>query len=70
MDRESYIITYTNAEEVADWCGGRSVVQHDALDHEATITGVNVPTRDNVQRASVGDMVIRNHDGSFSILKE
>lgn len=58
-----------NADELAEWCGGLPVVQHDALDHSKTTAGLNVPTADGVKRAQVGDTVIREHDGSFRIQK-
>jgi hypothetical protein len=59
-----------NAEMIAQWCGGRAVVQHDALDHDLTSSAVNVPTKEGVKRAQVGDKVIRDDDGSFRIEKK
>ena len=70
MSSESKILTEHNAEEIARWCGGRAVIQHDALDHSVTRPGVNVPVKDEVERAQVGDMVIRNDDGTFQIFKQ
>jgi hypothetical protein len=70
MTSEAKTLTEDNAQEVAQWCGGRAVIQHDALDHDVTTPGVNVPVGDSVQRAQVGDMVIRNDDGSFQIFKK
>jgi len=64
------MLTENNAESIAEWCGGRAVVQHNALDYDLTTPGVNVPVGDEVQRAQVGDTVIRNHDGSFRIEKK
>lgn len=69
MSEEAKTLTQVNAEQIAEWCGGRAVVQHDALDHDRTTPGVNVPVGEEVQRAQVGDMVIRKHDGSFRIAK-
>lgn len=69
MASEARILTRDNAEFIAHWCGGRAVIQEDALDSSLTTPGVNVPTADGVQRAQVGDMVIRNHDGSYRIHK-
>lgn len=67
----SRIVLYEgNTEMIAEWCGGRAVVQHDALDHDRTIPAVNVPTKDGVKRAQVGDAVIRDNDGSFRIEKK
>jgi hypothetical protein len=70
MASEGRTITESNAYDIARWCGGTLVTQHDALDHSKTIPGVNVPIGDEVERASLGDMVIRNHDGSYQINKK
>jgi hypothetical protein len=70
MGSEGRIVTGSNTAEIAAWCGGRQVVQHDALDHDKITYGINVPVGDEVERASEGDMVIRNHDGSFRIHKQ
>lgn len=64
------ILTESNAEDVATWCGGLAVVQHDALDNDRTTAGVNVPTKEGVQRAQVGDLIVREGDGTFRIEKE
>lgn len=69
MSSEGRLVTDANAQEVADWCGGLPVIQYDALDDKKVIPGVNVPVGDGTQRASVGDVVIRNHDGTFQIFK-
>jgi hypothetical protein len=63
------ILTEANAEDLAVWCGGRAVVQHDALDNDRTTAGVNVPTKQGVQRAQVGDLIVRQNDGTFRIEK-
>lgn len=70
MSSESRVVTTENAQEIADWCGGKHVIQHDALDHKGVTPGINIPVGKNVERAQVGDIVIRNHDGSFQILKQ
>ena len=69
MASESKTLTTDNVKEVAEWCGGRPVVEHDALDNDKTSPGINVPVCQNVERASLGDMVIRNEDGSFRVFK-
>jgi hypothetical protein len=60
-------LTRSNADEIAEWCGGRRVVQHDALDDSVTFPSVNVPVGNSVERAQVGDVIIRNPDGTFRI---
>lgn len=66
----SKTVTENNVDEVAEWCGGRVVVQHDALDESVTREGINVPVGDHVERAQIGDMVCRNEDGTFEIFKQ
>lgn len=60
-------LTRSNADEIAEWCGGRRVVQHDALDGSTTFPAVNVPVGDEVERAQLGDVIIQNPDGTFRI---
>lgn len=67
MGAEARTLSLGNAEELANWCGGRRVVQENALDDSVTAPGVNVPVGETVQRAQVGDTIIKHHDGSFSI---
>lgn len=69
MASEARNLTEKNAQELAHWCGGRVVKEHDALDHGSWTPGINVPVRDGVQRASVGDTIIRGNDGKFEIFK-
>lgn len=65
------ILTEGNINAVAEWCVGRVVVQHDALDDSVTIPGLNVRIWDgSVQRAQIGDTLIRQIDGSFRIEKK
>lgn len=69
MASEARNLTENNAEELAHWCGGRLVREHDALDHSKSTPGINVPVGNDVQRASVGDTIIRKNDGQFEIFK-
>lgn len=69
MSSEARTVTEKNAAELAVWCGGRLVMEHDALDDDKSSPGINVPTRDGVGRARVGDMLIRTNDGKFDIIK-
>jgi hypothetical protein len=66
---EARMLMEQNADDIAHWCGGRVVVQHDALDDSITTHAVNVPTIPGiVERAQPGD-IIRLHDGCFSVHK-
>lgn len=69
MGAESRIISSTNADELADWCGGRVVIQQDPENDNSTVPGINVPTVNGVKRAQVGDMLMRDHTGAFRIIK-
>ncbi len=60
-------LTASNALEIAEWCGGCRVMQHDALDDSTIFSAVNVPVGDQVERAQIGDVIIRNPDGTFRI---
>lgn len=69
MGATARTLTARNAQEIADWCGGVVVIQHDALEHSNTTPGVNVPTPEGVQRAQVGNTIVQNADGTFEIFK-
>lgn len=69
MGSEARTLSEYNARELAEWCGGRAVVEHDALDHDKTTPGINVPVKGGVERAHVGDTLIRKNDGTFEIFK-
>jgi hypothetical protein len=69
MSSEARNLTDRNAEELAHWCGGLVVKEHDALDHSNWTPGINLRVGDDVQRASVGDTIIRKNDGTFEIFK-
>jgi hypothetical protein len=70
MSSEARTLTEDNVWELAPWCGGNPVVEHDALDDDKTSPGINVPVGDDVQRASLGDTIIRKADGTFQIFKK
>lgn len=63
------ILREDNADKIAEWCGGLLVVQHDALDYEKTTPGVNILTENGVERAQVGDLIVREH-GTFRIVRQ
>lgn len=64
------MVSESNVGELALWCGGVIVGEHDALDHSVISPALNLRTADGaIERASVGDMIIRNHDGTFQIRK-
>ena len=69
MSSQARMLTSLNVEELAEWCGGVSVVEHDALDHGVTYAALNVPTPQGVKRAREGNLIIQQHDGSFEVFK-
>lgn len=68
MSSEARTLTDENVWELATWCGGNPVVEHDALDHSKTSPGINVPCGDEVVRASLGNVIIRKNDGTFQVI--
>jgi hypothetical protein len=72
MSSEARTLTANNAAELAAWCEGQSVVEYDALDDSKTAPGINVPVWGGaeIKRASVGDTIIRNNDGTFQVLNK
>lgn len=61
-------VTAANATELARWCGGRLVEEKNDEDPSKTQPGINVPTKNGVERACVGDVILEKN-GSFSIQK-
>lgn len=72
MSSEARTLTADNAAELAAWCGGRAVKEYDALNHDSFTPGINVPINGGitVERASMGDTLIRKNDGTFEIFKK
>lgn len=54
------------AEDIAQWCGGRVVEVEDAIDSNQKFVGINVPTLGGAVRASEGDYIIKDNNGAFS----
>ena len=71
MSLEARTLTANNAAELAAWCGGKAVVEYDALDSAQSFPGINVPvgTGLEVKRASLGDTITRNESGVFRVVK-
>lgn len=61
-------LTSENADEVAEWCSGNSVLMQNAIRHDETTVGLNVPTREGMKRAVEGDYVVKQHH-HFMIIK-
>lgn len=69
MSSESRILTIENASHLAEWCGGMLVNEQDAISPHINTPGINVPVKDGVDRASVGDTITRKNDGTFEVFK-
>lgn len=67
MGSEGKVVTKENAEELAKWCGGKIVIEHDAIIHTITNPAINVPVEDGVKRAHVGDIIIKKENGTFDV---
>lgn len=57
----------TSGPDLAAWCGGQVGVDLDPADGRE-IPIVRVPTPTGVQRALIGDWIVRGSDGEFSAL--
>lgn len=68
-DHECMGFTPTNAESLAAWCGGKVVEERDALEPSKITLAVNFQAKDSVERAYVGDLLIRG-DGYFSVHRQ
>ena len=69
MGSEAKLVSASNIGEVAEWCGGVVVTEHDSLDHSITNPALNVGTIKGIERVHIGDTLIRNHNGSFQVWK-
>lgn len=69
MASSARTLTAENARDVAEWCKGQLVTEHDALDHSVTSPGINLRCGDEIKRASVGDIIILQNNGEFTIFK-
>lgn len=66
---EANLLTASNAEALAVWCGGVLVTEHDALQHDVTYSAINVPTITGKKRAQEGDWIIKRPAGDFYPVK-
>lgn len=57
-----------NADQIAKWCGGAVSEESNPFDLDETIVSLDFPTLVGVETAYQGDYIIREHDGSFSVL--
>lgn len=69
MSSEARVLTLQNSYTLASWCGGKLVNEQDALMPHINTPGINVPVGEGVERASLGDTIIRKSDGTFEVFK-
>lgn len=69
MGSEARVVSAANIAEVAEWCMGKVVIEHDALDHSVTNPALNLRTIKEIERAHIGDTIIKNHNGTFQLWK-
>lgn len=62
---DAYKLTKANVDDLSLWCGGRAIVEIDALNDELEYVGINIPTLEGVMRASEGDYIIKGVKGEF-----
>lgn len=62
---EARKVGFDTRDEIADWCGGVPVIEHDAAVHSLTYPAVNVPCLDGMKRAQFTHWVVRYPAGTF-----
>lgn len=65
---EAVQLNKENVTEVAKWCRGIEVVEHDAVKPENTYVGINLMTFGGPTRAGEGDYVVLDRIGNFHVL--
>ena len=69
IEIEALCLASENVLELTAWCGGVSVVEHDALEHSTIFAAINVPTVFGMMRAQEGDWIIKRRGGDFYPVK-
>ena len=59
---EAEQLTNDNAEELAEWCNGTIIVEHDKINH-TTSKAINYPTLRGNRRVSAGQFLVKTSDG-------
>lgn len=59
-------LTDENVEELAEWCNGVIVVEHDKINH-TTSKAINYPTLYGNRRVSEGQYLVKDQDGFSTI---
>ena len=65
-DVEAEQLTADNAEELAQWCNGVIVIEHDPHNH-TTSKAINYPTLYGNRRVSEGQYLVKEPDGFSTI---
>lgn len=60
---DAIMLTHDNVQEVADWCNGIAVMEHEGP--RVQEVSVLIPTLEGVMTASEGDFVIKGVQGEF-----
>lgn len=70
MGAETRQVSEANIREVAAWCGGVIVTEIDPFDSAVTNLAFNLQTIKEIERAHIGDTIVRNHNGTFQLWKK
>lgn len=63
-------VTKENYENVAEWCGGRTVYDPKSSDPTDVYLAVDVPTLSGVRRADIGEYVVREGNRFYPLSAE
>lgn len=67
VDVEAIKLTSENAEEVANWCGGRITHETDPFDENVKTVVIYFPTLDGNKRVAEGQYLGRSSAGNFMV---
>lgn len=66
---EAERLTKDNVDQITEWCGGDTVKEYNAFNHDEILVGINVPTLNGNRRASEGDFICKGDHGRFYVSK-
>jgi len=64
---EARQVTQENVSEIAEWCQGVVIEEHDPFDNSKIFLSLNAPTRLGGRRAGEGDYVVEVTNGRFEV---
>lgn len=67
---EAIKIEPDSVQRAALWCGGFEVTEVDPDTATVRFIALNIPTEDEIMRASLGDYVLKDNRGKITVMAE